>query len=147
MIFPNLAFNTKNENFEKQEFPIACEYAYDITTNQFLLQDGKQYFVYKNEAIKIWLYKAISTIRNKFKAYSNQFGSDLYKLISETISTEQKKMEIKRYITEMVMVNPYIKSINKIDLIITDDRVVAEVDITTIYEEGGIKEEWSIIQF
>lgn len=147
MIFPNLAFNTKNKIIEEKKLPTACEYAYDITTNQFLLQDGKQYFVYKNEAIKIWLFKAISTIRNKFKAYSSQFGSDLYKLISETISTEQKKMEIKRYITEMVMVNPYIKSINKIDLIITDDRVVAEVDITTIYEEKGIKEEWSIIQF
>lgn len=147
MIFPNLAFNTKNKTIEEKELPTACEYAYDITTNQFLLQDGKQYFVYKNEAIKIWLFKAISTIRNKFKAYSSQFGSDLYKLISETISTEQKKMEVKRYITEMVMVNPYIKSINKINLIITDDRLVAEVDITTIYEERGIKEEWSIIQF
>lgn len=146
MIFPSLAFNEDSFDDVLLDLPVACEYAYDIKENNFLLKDGKHYFVYENEAIKIWLYKVMVTIRNRFKAYSSNFGNEFNTLISTTISTEEKKMEVKRFITEAVMVNPYIKSIDRIDLNLIEDELIADVDITTIYGKGGIKNTWSIVK-
>lgn len=146
MIFPQLAFNDNTIDDSLSDLPLACEYAYDIKNNQLLLRDGKHYFVYENEAIKIWLYKVMVTIRNRFKAYTGDFGNEFNTLISTTISTEEKKMEVKRFITEAVMVNPYIKSIDRIDLNLIEDELIADVDITTIYGKGGIKNTWSIVK-
>lgn len=36
-----------------------CEYAYDFDNNELLTKNGRHYYVYGNEAMKIWIYKAM----------------------------------------------------------------------------------------
>lgn len=93
-----------------------CEYAYDFQTNELKKKDGKHYYVYGNEAIKIWIYKCMLSSRFRYSAYTDRFGTEVYDLIGEVISTKLKREEVKRYITEAIMVHPHITAITKMDL-------------------------------
>lgn len=121
-----------------------CDYAYDFSTGQLKLKDGKHYYVYGNEALKIWVYKMITTERFRFPAYTNRFGNEIYSLVGETISDKFKKEEIKRYLIEGLMVHPYIKSINKIVLKMEKSVLIADVFFTSIFKNEVVKVECDI---
>ena len=55
-----------------------CEYAYDFDNNELLTKNGRHYYVYGNEAMKIWLYKAMITDRFRYSAYTDRFGTEIY---------------------------------------------------------------------
>lgn len=135
-ILPN-SMNYLDENIieeniiEDEDF---YEYAYDFKNNQFLLDEtGKHYYVYGNEAIKIWIYKTMITSRYKFSAYTDNYGTEVFDLVGEVISSRFKKEEIKRYITEAIMVNPFIISITKIDIEQKKDSAEIIVYYTTTF--------------
>ena len=49
-------FEFDNTDIEEDEFDEYYEYAYDFINNEFLLDDnGKQFYVTGNEAVKIWI--------------------------------------------------------------------------------------------
>ena len=123
----------------EQDLPVFCEYAYDFEQNELILENGLPVYVYGNEALKVWLFKAILTERFKYGAYSDQFGCDLWPLMGEVIDSDVKKSEIKRYITEAVMVNPYLKSIENIDVEVDGSRAVVNVLANSIYEDEVIE--------
>lgn len=121
----------KDEGINNNEY---YEYAYDFKNNEFLLDEtGKHYYVYGNEAIKIWIYKTMLTSRFKYSAYTDNFGTEVFDLVGEVISSKFKKEEIKRYITEAVMVNPFIISITKIDIKQEKDNAEVTVYYTTTF--------------
>ena len=43
--------------------PMFREYAYDFANNCLLLKDGQTYLVEGNEALRIWIFKALATDR------------------------------------------------------------------------------------
>ena len=47
--------------------PMFQEYAYDFKNNQLLLRDGKTYLVEGNEALRIWIFKALDSERFRYK--------------------------------------------------------------------------------
>ena len=51
------------------DLPLAKEYAWDFTSNDFLLVDGKNTIVTGKEAVKVWLWKALQTPRYRYLAY------------------------------------------------------------------------------
>lgn len=132
-IFPDIELIT--EDVAMQELPILKEYAYDFSLNQLKVRDGKHYLVEENEALKIWIYKALVTMRYQYIAYTDDFGTEIYSVIGTTLSTEAKKAEVKRYVTEALMVNPYITAIEKIEL--EQDQAILNitVHVRSIYED------------
>ncbi|NLY20136.1 MAG: DUF2634 domain-containing protein [Tissierellia bacterium] len=120
------------------------EYAYDFENNELLTRDGKHYYVYGNEALKIWIYKAVRSDRFRYSAYSSRFGTEIFSLIGEVISEKLKKEEIKRYIIETVMVNPYIQSIEKIELKSKKSVMIADVYITSKFDNEVVNVECDI---
>ncbi|MDO5096495.1 MAG: DUF2634 domain-containing protein [Peptostreptococcaceae bacterium] len=132
-IFP--AFVQPENKTEQIELPMLKEYAYDFDTNELKLRDGKNYLVEGNEALKIWIFKAIVTARYKYIAYSEQFGTEIFEVIGTTLSSEAKKAEVRRYIIETLMVNPYILSIERIELSQIKDNLDIEVFVKSIYED------------
>lgn len=141
-IFPDIISNETTTRLS--ELPLFKEYAYDFKNNELLTRNGRHYFVEGNEAIKIWIYKAILTMRNKYVAYSSSFGSEIFSVIGTTLSSEAKKAEIKRFITEALMVNPYILAIKRINIFQEKSMLEIEVDIKTIYDEKVVNVECSI---
>lgn len=116
-----------------------CDYAYDFVNNTLLTRDGKHYFVYGNEAMKIWIYKAILTERFKFSAYSDRFGSQIFELVGEVISRKFKEEEIKRYIIEALMVHPFMRAIVRIELSNEKDGTHVDVYYTTKFDDEVVR--------
>lgn len=110
-----------------------CEYAYDFEKNELKLQDGKHYYVFGNEALKIWIYKAVLTTRYRFSAYSRDFGTEIYALVGEVLSRKHKEAEIRRYLIETLLAHPYITEIRRIDLRSRKDGLEATVYYRSVF--------------
>lgn len=122
----------ENQILEREGF---CEYAYDFENNELLTRNGEHYYVYGNEAMKIWIYKCMLTDRFRYSAYTDRFGTEVYSLIGEVISTKLKEAEVKRYITEAIMVHPFMVSINKMILKTVKSGLYVDVYYTTVFTD------------
>lgn len=118
--------------------PLFQEYKYDFEKNELVLEDGRPVLVSGNEALKIWLFFALITERFMYEAYSKNYGNDVWTLMGEVISDGFKKAEIKRYCKECIMANPYIRSIDKIDVEVDGSKVFVYIKVTSIYEDEVI---------
>lgn len=103
---PNIQMN--------DELPMLKEYAYDFEKNELLLNaDGYTYLVEGNEALRIWIFKALTTERFHYTAYSFAFGSEFQDQVTgQSMNGEIVKLEMERFIIEALMVNPYIKRLD-----------------------------------
>lgn len=106
----NFIPTTLDNEIKTEDLPIFCELARDLDTLEILVKDGNFYFVYKNDALKIWILKALhrQTTRYTYRAYSNNYGNELITLFGRYLKNSLLKSELKRYIEEALLVNPYI---------------------------------------
>lgn len=69
-IFPFID-STSTSTETNDELPMLKEYAYDFEKNELLLDEGgRTYMVEGNEALRIWIFKALFTERCLNTAYS-----------------------------------------------------------------------------
>ncbi len=121
---------------EEENLPLFKEYAWDFDNNCFLYDaNGNHILQEGNEAIKTWIYKALATERYRYLAYSWQYGIEVKPFIGLVMGVSERISELKRIITECLMVNPYIKSIDNISFSQTGTKAYVQVDLTTIYGE------------
>ena len=130
------------EQQESTELPLFREYAYDFENNRLLLKNGQTYLVEGNEALRIWIFKALTTERFRYTAYDSDFGSEIDTLIGSPLHGDIAKSELKRFIVEALMVNPYIEELGNFQISQTGSGVRAEFDCTTIY--GPDKISWEV---
>ena len=111
-IFPFIDSSTTAE--ESEDLPMLKEYAYDYEKNELLLdQHGKTYMVEGNEALRIWIFKALTTARYHYTAYSFAFGEEWEdQIVGRSMDGDILKLELERFIIEALMVNPYIKRLD-----------------------------------
>lgn len=109
------------------------EYAYDFDTHQFVFKDGKPVIVTRNEALKIWIRKALLTERYRYRAYFDDYGVELEQFIGTRANDGQTRDEIYRYIEEGLLVNPYIESIQSISVEQNQKKLSMTVQVTTVY--------------
>lgn len=116
-----------------EELPVFYEMAYDHKNNCLLRRGGKPYLLAKDDALKVWIYKALKTKRFVFPAYSHYYGSEVDKVIGLTDDKSIAESEIKRYITETVMVNPYIQELSNFSFYHEAGTIKVDFEVTTIY--------------
>ena len=104
-IFPFID-STSTSTETNDELPMLKEYAYDFEKNELLLDEGgRTYMVEGNEALRIWIFKALFTERCHYTAYSFAFGSEIQdQVIGHSMNVEIVKLEIERFIIEALMV-------------------------------------------
>ncbi len=113
--------------------PMFREYAYDFANNCLLLKDGQTYLVEGNEALRIWIFKALATERFRYTAYDAVFGSEINALPGQVLNQAVLQAEIKRFITEALMVNPYIVKLDNFQFERRLSGISVDFDVTTIY--------------
>lgn len=128
-IFP---FISQDEVVETTELPIYKEYAYDFEENKLKTTNGQTYLVEKNEAIKIWIYKSIKSERFRYLAYSEVYGCEVDTLIGK-VRNDILYSEIKRFIIEALMINPYIEELNNFVFSNIKSTVFVNFECTTVY--------------
>jgi hypothetical protein len=119
-------------------FPLYREVAWDFEKDIPILENGDFKIVEGNEAIKVWVYKALLVPRYNYSVYSWNYGSELMDLIGKAYTPQLTKSEAKRYIEEALKINPYILEVNVVDTDFKDSVLSANVKITTIYGESEV---------
>lgn len=123
---------------EDEELPLYKEYAWDFKSNKFILEDGKFKIVQGNEALKVWIWKTLKTVRYRYLSYSWNYGQEYENLIGKGLSAEALKLEVQRYIKEALLINPYIKDIYNLSISIDGSKLNVEFITSTIYGEVDI---------
>ena len=115
--------------------PTFREYAWDFEHDCFIMENGKPVVVTENEALKVWIYKLFKTERWRYRAYDDVYGVELEQFIGKSTNNADSAVEVKRYITEALEVNPHIKSIDDITFTNEADVLAFSISLTTIYGE------------
>lgn len=138
-IFPFIDTSLYQENTDNEKLEELCEYAFDYENNCFLKNEaGRNFYVYKNEALKIWIYKALMTPRYRHLTYTDDFGNEMFSLIGKSIDHEVLLLELKRYVTEALMYNQYIRELSDFEFEIDGSKVTVKFKVTSIYGEMTI---------
>lgn len=133
-IFPFIT-SPEKDIVEKPQLKEYQEWAYDYDKNCLKLSGGKPYLVKKNEALKIWIFKALRTKRFVYEAYTHNYGTEIENVIGTSDSLEVQESEIKRYITECLMVNPYIQELSAFLFEHRKGKVTVTFEVTTVYDK------------
>ena len=138
-IFPFID-STSTSAETSDELPMLREYAYDFEKNELLLdEEGRTYLVDGNEALRIWIFKALITERFHYTAYSFAFGSEIQdQIIGHSMNVEIVKLEIERFIIEALMVNPYIQRLDNFAFENTSTGITVSFECTSIYGSDTI---------
>lgn len=119
-------------------FPLYKEVAWDFKRNIPIIENRDFKIVEGNEAIKVWVYKALLTPRYQYSIYTWNYGSELLSLIGKAYTPQLTKSEAKRYIEEALKINPYILEVNVLDTDFKDGILSASIKIVTIYGESEV---------
>ena len=115
-MFPALdIYNTDIQTTTNEELPIFREVLIDFETGAPVMNNGNFIIVEKNEALKVWGWKALNTERYKYSGYSWNYGSEFESLITMGLSPEAMEEELKRQAEEVLKSNQYITGVKSID--------------------------------
>ena len=120
---------------ENKPLPLYREIEWDFKNDHPLIENNEFKIVEMNEAISVWIYNAIKTYRYAFSIYSWDFGCEIDTLLGQNYTVDHTKAEVSRYITDALMINPYILSIEKIIVDFDGDTLHVDVRVITVYEE------------
>ena len=131
-IFPFIGVPEDYNYTPNSELPLLKELAYDFDRDDFIIdEDTKEFKVVEGaEAIKVWIYMAIKTIRYNHEIYSWDYGTELNTLRGLTES------EAFRFIKEALLINPYINDVENNGITFNGDDLHIKIKVKSIY--GGI---------
>lgn len=117
--------------------PIYRETAWDYVTDRPVYKNGSPIIIEGKEAVEVWVWNALQTVRRRHEIYTWDYGNDLESLIGQPYTEELKRSEAIRYVRECLMVNPYITDVNDIAVAFADGILFISCSVSTIY--GAIK--------
>ena len=139
MDFEELFLNQNTEK-EKKELPIFTEYAIDFDTLEPLKNGDRLVELNGNEALKVWIFKALKTKRNSYKIHSDSYGNNLDTHIGTIYQENIKNALIISEIKDCLLVNPYILDCYNFELNYNNDNNHLKVsfNISTVYGESEV---------
>ena len=123
----------------RETLKVPLELDYDFDKNDFRYDSNGQHIIVSGkDEMKKWIYKAMKTERFRYLAYSWQYGLEVRPYIGKVMGVQERYSEMKRIIIECLMVNPYIKSIDRIDFTAEREKLTVDIGLTTIYGEVSV---------
>ena len=139
-IFPFMNIEDIESSIENSidELPMYYEVGWDYLKDEPLIENNEFVIVEGNNAIKVWIYKAIKTVRYQYPIYSWDYGCEISSLIGQKYTKELTKSEAERYIKEAILINPYITDVKIIDINFSEDILSVSIQVDTIYGEVNV---------
>ena len=139
-IFPFMNIEDIESNIENSidELPMYYEVGWDYIKDEPLIENNEFVIVEGNNAIKVWIYKAIKTVRYQYPIYSWNYGCEISSLIGQKYTKGLTKSEAERYIKEAILINPYITDVKIIDINFSEDILSVSIQVDTIYGEVNV---------
>ena len=138
-IFPMIQPKTP-EKTQQETLPLCREIGWDFANNVPLFRQGTPVIVTGREAVKVWIWKALYTVRYRHEIYSWDYGSEFESLIGQAYTPELKEAEAPRFLRECLMINPYITEVTDITAQFEGSRLTMHARVKTIYGEVYIHE-------
>ncbi len=140
-IFPFLDGYVSDEHIEKDtdKLPMFKEIAWNFDKNEFITKDGSPMIIEGNEALKVWIYKALISKRYKYIIYSWDYGCEVENLMGKSNYSELIKNEIHRYVSEALLVNKYIRDISSTVINSIGDKLDLEITVKTVYGDLEVR--------
>jgi len=126
------------------ELPVFKELAFDFETGQLKTQGGQYYYVEKNEALKVWIWKVLHSSRFTYLAYSTDYGNEIYTLVGRYLAKQLLHSELKRMIEEALLCNPYITNLTGFEVEQKGSEVYCTFEVNTIY--GSVAEAYRYLE-
>ena len=140
-IFPFISGDVSLEEdavINNNTLPLYKEVAFDFENECVIMENNSPKIVEGLEALKVWVWKAIKTTRFEFDIYSWDYGCEINSLLGKGFTNAFISAEVKRYIKDALLINPYILSIDSIDVAFEKDILIIETHITTVYGTGKV---------
>lgn len=96
---------------------------------------GEPVMVSGTEALRGWICRTLRTQRYAEEFYSFDYGSEMADLIGRNWSKETRLAEGKRYIKEALLQNPYIVSVDVLDMSFAGNTLTVSVAVRSVYAE------------
>ena len=134
-------FLKQNQKQEKEELPLFTEYAIDFDTLEPLKNGDRLIELTENEALKVWIFKALKTKRNFYEIHSDSYGNDLDVHIGTVYQESIKNALIISEIKDCLLVNPYILDCYNFELKYTsdDNHLRVSFNVSTVYGESEVE--------
>ena len=131
-IFPSYRGQEKTNTL-----PIPKDIAIDFETGNPIIENNDFVIVEMDEAIKVWCYYALKINKDRFIIYSPNYGSTLEEMIGNNY-VDDDKYELEKKVNDCLLISPYIKSIDKVEVEFDSEtgELSGDIYITTIYSEG-----------
>lgn len=142
-IFPFIEATEEEVEELEVELPLAKEYAWDFNKQDFRYKNGKMYFAYGNEAIKIWLWKLLKTERFRYLIFSWDYGNEIIELIGQGYTQALINSEAERYVREAIEYNlsDYVTDITDVEITFVDRLLSVSFTAITPYGEVQYNEQ------
>ncbi|PHI05751.1 DUF2634 domain-containing protein [Fusobacterium polymorphum] len=128
----------KKAETEVEEMPTFKEYAIDFKTGEYIKDENNDIKVLeKNEALKVWIFKALKTERFRYvDVHSDNYGSELETNIGTIYQKSVKDALMINQIRDTLLVNPYILECYNFD-ISNENEYVPQItfNVKTVYGE------------
>ena len=122
---------------EAEEMPIFKEYVIDFKTGEYIKDKNDIKVLEKNEALKVWIFKALKTERFRYTdVHTYNYGSELENNIGTIYQKSVKDALMINQIRDTLLVTPYITECYNFE-ISNEDEYVPQItfNVKTVYGE------------
>lgn len=127
-----------SETASDRALPMATDVAWDFEHDRPIFRGGEPQRVTGKEAVKVWAFNALKTVRRRWPALSPNYGNDSENLIGTPYSEDLKRAEASRYIQECLTASPYINSVRVTEVDFADATITMSAVAATIYGEVDV---------
>lgn len=122
---------------------ITAEPLFDWDKGDFVIVGGRPRLAIGKERVTNWIQKVLHTQRDKYGIYKGTgFGTDTESITGKTLTRDYMQSEIKREITETLLKNDSIISIDSFSTERDGSKLIISFTVITEYGTESIKEEW-----
>ena len=131
MMFPFV--DNEEEEEQEESLYIPKEYGINFETGQL---SGK--IVEGYDALLVWVWLALQTLRYRYYIYSEDYGQEYEDLIGKSYSTELTDSELERMTEECLTENPYITGIENFSCVKIEEKVTVTFSLITELGDGEV---------
>lgn len=117
----------------EQPLTMAREVSWDFERDEPVLRRGEPQFVTGAEAVAVWAWNALSTVRYRHEIFSWDYGCEVDTLTGQSYSSETKKAEAARYVREALLQSSYITGVEDIRVSFAGSTLSISCKVQTVY--------------
>lgn len=119
--------------------PVLREPAWDFANDRPVFEQGEPVMVERAEAVVVWAWNALHTVRWRHEMYTPAYGCDIENMIGQGWSEDLKRAEARQYVEECLRACPYITAVTDIAITFENDKLSGSFAIQGVY--GPVKME------